>query len=120
MASDIVPTDSWARARQRFLEELDESEKASFQSATFENIFYSASAAQKAHQADSVSRAVAARMNALLTGINEWGQALDVYANASTMILSPLWGSIRVLIHVCTPYLVFVSSQYSKPSNSHH
>ena len=103
MNSHIIPTDAWAQARERFVEDLDEAERAQFANATFENVFYSASAAQKIHEAQSVSKALAARTNALLTGINEWGKALDVYANASAMILCPLWGSIRVLIHVCHP-----------------
>lgn len=100
MTSNILPDDAWTQARERFVEDLDEPERAMFANASFENIFYSASAAQKTHQVASRSRHMAANMNALLTGIDEWGKALDVYSNASAMLLCPLWGSIRVLIHV--------------------
>lgn len=101
MALEILPNDAWTQARERFVEDLDESEKTRFANATFENVFYSASAAQKTHEAKSVSRALAAKMNTLLMGIDGWGKALDVYSDASAMIVSPVWGSIRVLIHVC-------------------
>ena len=103
MAPDIIPYDAWTQARQRFSEDLDEDESLIFKNATFENVFYSASTAQKSHEANSKSRAVAAKIDNLLAGINEWGKALDVYANASALFLCPLWGSIRVLIHVRIP-----------------
>lgn len=103
MAPGALPIDAWTQARERFVEDLDEVERLTFTNATFENVFCSASAAQKTHEAESVSRALAAKINAFLAGIDEWGKALDVYSNASAMILCPLWGSLRVLIHVCNP-----------------
>lgn len=90
MTSNILPDDAWTQARERFIEDLDEQERAIFTNASFENIFYSASAAEKTHGAGSRSRHMAANVNTLLAGINEWGKALDVYSNASAMILCPL------------------------------
>ena len=87
-------------ARARFLEDLDESERREFADANLVNIFYGASVAQKVHEADSKTRYLAAKLDVLLSGINEWGKALDVYTNAAAMILAPLWGSVRVVIHV--------------------
>lgn len=107
----MIQNDAWAQARARFIEDLDDSEKALFANASFENVFYGASAAQKFHEVQSTSRSLAAKTNTLLAGINEWGNALDVYANASAMILCPLWGSIRILIHVCDPKLYRINSQ---------
>ncbi|KAL8821118.1 MAG: hypothetical protein Q9191_007378 [Dirinaria sp. TL-2023a] len=104
MASEILPNDAWRLARERFVEDLDESEKARFANATFENVFYSASAAQKTHEATSVSRALAAKMNTLLMGIDGWTKALDVYSNASATIVCPVWGSIRVLIQLSSEF----------------
>ena len=101
MASDVIPHDAWTTARARFLEDRYESERSKFADATLENIFYGASAAQKAHEAVSRTRHLAAKLDVLLAGINEWGKALDVYTNAAAMILAPLWGSLRVVIHVC-------------------
>ena len=107
MTSAIIQEDAWVQARERFLENLDQSERAIFANASLENIFYSASVAQKAYETDSKCRRMAARLNVFLAGIDQWGKALDVYANASATILSPLWGSLRVLIHVSVNLLLY-------------
>ena len=72
MAKNIIPETAWTKARTRFIEDLDESEKAGFLDATFENIFYNASAAQKIHQTESFSKKLADKTNVLLSGINAW------------------------------------------------
>jgi len=111
MAEDALPYGAWARARERFLEGLNEAERADFEDSSFENMFYSANTAQKAHEVDSKSRRLAERLNRLLAGMDEWGKALDVYSKSSARILSPLWGSIRVLIQdSCLPVVYYHSS----------
>ena len=102
MATGVVSYDAWTLARQRFCEDLDEHERSLFVNATLHNVFYTASAAQKSYEADSKSKTFAAKTETFLAGISAWGQALDVYANTSALFLCPLWGSIRVLIHVGT------------------
>jgi hypothetical protein len=100
MAAPIVPTDAWARARDRYLEDLTEDEKNIFINASLENLFYSASAAQKVHQAKSTTRHLATKLQPFVDAIEQYGRALDVYASMSSLILCPLWGSVRVLLHV--------------------
>ena len=90
---------AWARARERFIQDLEEPERLMFAEASLENIFYSANATQKAHQVGSRSRLLAAKLDALLAGINQYGKAMDVLSQASPF-LCPLWGALRVVIHV--------------------
>ena len=98
---NILQTDAWTRARDCFVEDLSDDEQATFLStASLEEIFYSASAAQKLHQDKSKSRALISKLDPLVRAIQQYEKALDVYANASSMIMCPLWGSMRVLIKV--------------------
>ena len=94
-----IPTNAWAKARERFIEDLEEPERLMFAEASLENIFYSASAAQKTHQEGSRSLYLASKLDTLLASINQYGKAMDVLSQASPFIC-PLWGALRVLIHV--------------------
>lgn len=92
--------DAWTRARDRYVEDLSEEEKPIFLDASIENIFYTASVAQKTHQSSSVGRRIGSKLQPVVAAIDQYGKALDVYANTSSLIMCPLWGSIRVLLHV--------------------
>ena len=94
------PTQPWEAAREQFLEGLSTEEKRRYEDATIENIFYNASANQKMHVHGSRSWAMQEKISSLIDGIDDYAKALDVYSNASSMILCPLWGSIRVVLHV--------------------
>lgn len=82
------------------MEDLDEDEKKAFKTASIENLFYSASAAQKDHKEKSRSRALSSKLEPLVSAIDQYGRALDVYSNTYSLAMSPLWGSIRVLLQV--------------------
>ena len=99
MAAMTFPNDAWTKARERFIEDLEEPERLMFAEASLENIFYSASAAQKSHQKSSKSLYLASKLDALLAGIDQYGKAMDVLSQASPF-LCPLWGALRVVIHV--------------------
>ncbi|KAL9133172.1 MAG: hypothetical protein Q9175_005647 [Cornicularia normoerica] len=73
-----LPSSAWAQARERFLEDLEESERFMFAEASLENLFYSASAAQKVHREGSRSRYLASKLNSFLAGIDQYGKALDL------------------------------------------
>ena len=47
---------AWEKARERFIEDLEEPERLMFTEASLKNLFYSASAAQRFHQEASRSR----------------------------------------------------------------
>ena len=99
MAAMTHTKDAWTKARERFIEDLEEPERLMFAEASLENIFYGASAAQKVHQQDSRSLYLASKLDTLLAGINQYGKAMDVLSQASPFIC-PLWGALRVVIHV--------------------
>lgn len=101
--------DPWELARDRYLEDLSEDEKALFEKATIENIFYGASTAQKLHEADSKTRLAARKLKPLVAALEQYGKALDVYSNASPTIMCPLWGSIRVVLQVEPPSLLTIN-----------
>jgi hypothetical protein len=93
----------WERAKQRYLElcPLAGEERRIFEEATPENIFYSASSNEKLHKEDSKSRYAADKLQPIVAAIAQYGVALDVGSNAFPLVLSPLWGGIRVLLLVC-------------------
>ena len=99
--------DSWTRARNLYFEDLTHEEKQLYMKATAETIFYDASAAEKRHGANSTSRGLMHKLQPFIAAIDQYGQALDVYSNAYSLALSPLWGSIRVILLVGLPLRVF-------------
>jgi hypothetical protein len=112
MAGRYVPaaaTDPWSLARDRYMEDLNEEEKRLFANASLENLFYSASAAQKEHEQRSKSRAFSAALEPFVTAIDQYASALDVYSNTYSIAMSPLWGSIRVLLHVESTFHAFAT-----------
>lgn len=103
--SAILQTDAWTRARDRFVEDLSDDEKAAFNSTySLEEVFYSASAAQKLHQDKSKSLAYISKIQPLIKAIQQYETALDVYSNASSLIMCPLWGSMKVLIKIASDF----------------
>ncbi len=103
MAPDPFHQDAWIRARDRFMKDLSESERSVYHQSSLEMIFYDASAAQKRHEDSSTSRYLASKLQPLTAAIEQYGEALDVFVNAYPLALSPLWGSIRVVLIVSWP-----------------
>lgn len=46
----------------------------------------------KRHKCRSSGRKVAKKLKSLVDGINQYGTALDVLSNASSVFLCPIWG----------------------------
>ena len=100
MGTVLPHQDAWIRARDRYAEDLTAEERAMFNAATIETVFYDASAAEKKHAASSKTRDLMSKLDPFVTAIEQYGEALDVYSNAYPLVLSPLWGSLRVVLHV--------------------
>ncbi len=100
MGTVLPHQDAWTRARDRYTEDLSDEEKAMFNEATIEKVFYDASAAEKRHAASSKTRNLSSKLDPLVTAIEQYGEAIDVYSNAYSLALCPLWGSVRVVLHV--------------------
>lgn len=92
--------DPWVLAEKRYLDGLSDEEKELFKSASLENLFYSTSAAQIRHRENSKSRAAAQKLQPFVAAISQYGSAVDVITNTASLVLCPLWGSIRVVLHV--------------------
>ena len=103
MDSSVPSEDAWTRARDHYIEDLTEGEKQIYYKASPETLLYDASASEKLHAASSNTRNVMQRLQPFVDAIDQYGQALDVYSNAYPLVLSPLWGSIRVVLHVKIP-----------------
>ncbi|KAL8797124.1 MAG: hypothetical protein Q9195_000591 [Heterodermia aff. obscurata] len=113
MKFGLPSRDAWTRARDRYVEDLSKEEKALFENASPEAILYDASAAAKVYTANSKSLNATNKLQPLIFAIEQYGQALDVFANAYPLALSPLWGrtadfvlpaSIRVLLHLAREF----------------
>ena len=87
--------------------DLDQEEQNIFATASLENLFYSASAAQKDHEEQSRARDISRKLEPLVSAIDQYGEALNVFSNTYSLAMAPLWGSIRVLLHVKSNLLFF-------------
>ena len=92
--------DAWALARTRFCEDLSEEEALKYQHGTLESIYYDASVAEKTHQGQSRSRELAKKIEPFTAAVEQYGQAMDVFSNAASLFICPLWGAMRVCLHV--------------------
>lgn len=98
---------AWETAKARFMEGLDPAEKIIFNEATVENLFYSSSVAEKQDSRDSKVRSAIEKIKPLITALEDYGKALDVYVQISPLHLSPIWGSIRVVLVIASAHSKF-------------
>jgi hypothetical protein len=96
--------DAWELAKVRFMEGLDDEEKAAFNNATAENLFYNASNAQRDDHTDSKTRSLLESMQPLISAVEDYGKAMDTFANISSLCLAPIWGSIRVVLVIASSH----------------
>lgn len=90
--------DAWTLARKRYLNSLDPEERLLFNEATIENLYYSTSVVNDADLKSSKVRKAIEAVQPLVDKIENFGKAMDAYANIAPAILSPIWGSIRVVL----------------------
>ncbi len=61
--------------------------------------------ADAAHKDGSKSRKVSATLKPFLTGVLQYGKAMDVLSQSSVFV-GPIWGGARVVLHVCETTVV--------------
>ena len=88
----------WLAARERFVSTLSENELKIYESATLENIYYRTSNAQRSHEEQSYARSLSRKLAPLTDALVDYGQALDVIANSSSLYICPVWGALRVVL----------------------
>ena len=96
--------DPWELAKARFLNELDPTERDIFNNATIENLFYTTSNANRADAERSRIRSISQKLGPLVSAIESYGKALDVFSQIAPLYLSPIWGSIRVVLVIARTY----------------
>lgn len=99
------------------MEDLTEAEKQIYYKSSLEMIYYDASIAQKRHEEASTSMHLMDKLQPLVSAIDQYAEALDVCVNAYPIALSPLWGSLRVVLHVS--FLVFTTSDWTSYAPSY-
>ena len=93
-------TAAWENAKERFLENLDSDEKKKFKNATPESIFYDADQTHQNFTGNSKLQMLQNRLEPLTNALEQYGRALDILSNTSPLFLSPIWGSIRIILQL--------------------
>jgi hypothetical protein len=102
-----IPTQPWEAARESFYEGLLPHERDLYSNATLENIFHDASSSQNSHIRGSRTWRLQERLAPLVESLEEYGKAMDVFVNTCPLILSPLWGSLRLVLLVSPSVYIY-------------
>lgn len=95
----------WTNAKNRFLDSLpDDADRQIFQEASLENLFYTASAGFQHHEFTSKIAKARKKLKPVLESLDGYSKALDVLSQSSASILCPLWGSLRIVLHLALSY----------------
>ncbi|KAH8769344.1 hypothetical protein F5882DRAFT_362504, partial [Hyaloscypha sp. PMI_1271] len=101
------PNDPWVIARNRFTADLSESEKRLFDSASLENLYYTASNCEREERTRSKAQSLVQKMRPLVVAVEDYGKALDTFTNMAPLYLAPIWGSVRVFLAMAKKYTKF-------------
>ena len=100
MASQVQTSDAWIRARDRYVQDLNEEEQQKYFKASPESLLDDSSSAEKFHGTNSTTRRVMEKLQPFVAAIVQYGDAIDVYSSTYSLALGPIWGSVKVLLHV--------------------
>ena len=95
MAMHIEISDAWIRARDCYVEDLNEKEQQMYFRASPESLLDDASTAEKNHGANSTTRRVMDKLQPFVAAIVQYGDAIDVYSNTYSLALGPIWVALR-------------------------
>ena len=102
MTTHVETSDAWIRAQDRYIEDLDQEEQRMFFRATPESLLEDSVTAEKSHGTNSTTRKVMEKLQPFVAAIVQYGDAIDVYSSTYSLALGPIWGSVKVLLHVRT------------------
>ncbi|KUJ07177.1 uncharacterized protein LY89DRAFT_370709 [Mollisia scopiformis] len=100
---------AWALAKARSIDDLEPSERQLYDNATLENIYYSTSNTVRSDGENSKTRNVIRKLGPLVSAIQSYGTAMDAFSQIAPLYLSPIWGSIRVLLVAADAHKKFYS-----------
>ena len=115
MVEENIPIDPWQAAHALYMKDLSAEEQALFETATLDNLLDSTNTAQRQHQDESRSRYIFSKLEPLINAIDQYGRVLDIYANTYSLAMAPLWGSVRVLLHVMLAFLSILHHSSNAP-----
>ena len=118
MATHIETSDAWIRAQNRYIEDLNEEEQRMFFRASPDSLLDDAITAEKSYGTNSTTRSVMEKLQPFVAAIVQYGDAVDVYSSTYSLALGPIWGSVKVLLHVCTPQSPVCFALYGTDPNS--
>ena len=101
------PLDAWARARDSLLRasDLTEEEQEWLRSTTAEMVVTEVERLDAQHADKSWSRTMMSAIKPLLHGLNRFGPAMDVFAQADPQgILVLVWGSLRMILMIANKF----------------
>ena len=88
-----------------FIKDLTPDEKRLLGAANLSDaILQDAVELDRRHKGKSSGRKAAQKLKPLVDGINQYGAALDVLSNSSSLFLCPIWGSMRVILHLASEF----------------
>lgn len=97
-SAKLFPDDPWQLAKARFLAELDPQEQSLYNHATLENLFYTTSNINRDDSETSKIRSAIRKLGPLVSAVENYGKALDIFSSISPLHIAPIWGSIRVVL----------------------
>lgn len=92
--------DVWEEAKRQCLSDLSAAEQQLVNTASLEEILADVQRVEEKHSQGSKARKLSRRLRPVISGIEQYGKAVDILTGAAQGILSPLWGGIRILLHV--------------------
>ena len=102
--SNAVPANPWEAAQSRFLESTSEEEKQCFRKANAANLYRFTDVTVKKHISETKMQEVARKLQPLTNTLENFEKLVSVTSNGALAIMESLWGSIRVLLRVGSPY----------------
>ena len=88
-----------------FIKDLSPDEKQLLFAANLtEAVLQDAANLDQRHNDKSSGRKVAKKLKPFIEGINQYGSALDVLSNSSSIFLCPIWGAARILLHLAKEF----------------
>jgi hypothetical protein len=91
--------DAWDAAVLQFSTNLSPDDQVYLTSTKPEDIISDIAKFEESHKKSSKTRHLSAKVQPLVNAISDYGKAMDVMVNCSSVI-PPLWGSLRIVVLV--------------------
>lgn len=94
--------EAFETAKRAFLSTLGPGDAAALEAlSTSEDVLFEVRKAEQEHGIKSATRRYMKKIESFVKGVEQYGKAIDVFANAKPEVLSLIWGTARLILHVC-------------------